>query len=66
MLRMESGLEHGLEILATEIVGAAFKVHTQMGPGLLESVYEKCMTHELSKRRLNVRCQVDLPVFMMV
>jgi len=32
------------------IVDAAMKLHTALGPGLLESVYEKCLKHELTKR----------------
>src|ERR1039458_2257754 len=38
------------------------KVHTALGPGLLEGVYEKCLKHELVKRGLRVETQVWLPV----
>jgi GxxExxY protein len=44
------------------IVDAAMKVHTALGPGLLESVYEKCLKHELTKRGLRVESQVWVPV----
>jgi len=44
------------------VVDAAMKVHTALGPGMLESVYEKCLKHELSKRGLKVVSQVWLPV----
>ena len=44
------------------IVDAAMKVHTALGPGLLESVYEKCLKHELVKCALRVDSQVWLPV----
>lgn len=44
------------------IVDAAMKVHTALGPGLLESVYEKCLRHELVKRGFRVESQVWLPV----
>ena len=44
------------------IVDAAFKVHSALGPGLLESVYEACLARELVKRGLRVRAQVELPV----
>ena len=44
------------------IVDAARRVHTALGPGLLESVYEKCLKHELTKRGLRVETQVWLPV----
>jgi GxxExxY protein len=45
------------------IVDAAIKVHTALGPGLLESTYEVCLRHELDKRELIVSAQVPLPVF---
>jgi GxxExxY protein len=48
--------------IARQIVDAAFAVHTVLGPGLLESVYEVCLAHELRKRGLTVRQQVVLPV----
>jgi len=48
--------------IARQIVHAAFAVHTALGPGLLESVYEVCLAHELRKRGLTVRQQVVLPV----
>jgi len=48
--------------IATEIVDAAYRVHSELGPGLLESAYEVCLVHELTKRGLNVRRQVSLPV----
>jgi len=44
------------------IVDAAIKVHTALGPGLLESVYEKCLKHELVKRGLRVESQTWLAV----
>ncbi len=51
-----------LERLAKMSVDAAFKVHTALGPGLLESVYEACMAYELRKAGLRVDRQVDLPI----
>ena len=44
------------------VVDASIKVHTALGPGLLESAYEGCLVHELRKRRLNAVPQVELPV----
>lgn len=38
-----------LELLGKHIVNAAFKIHSELGPGLLEKIYEVCLTHELSK-----------------
>ena len=48
--------------IATEIVDAAYKVHSELGPRLLKSAYEVCLEHELTKRGLNVQRQVSLPV----
>jgi GxxExxY protein len=48
--------------ISGEIVDAAYKVHSKLGPGLLESVYEVCLTHGLSSRGLHVQRQVQLPV----
>ena len=45
------------------VVDAALKVHSALGPGLLEGAYQACMTHELRRRDLYVRSQVSLPVF---
>ncbi len=45
-----------------QIVDAAMKVHSALGPGLLESTYEACLLYELGKRGLAVRSQVPLPV----
>jgi GxxExxY protein len=44
------------------VVDCAMKVHTALGPGLLESVYERCLAHDLRKHRLIVASQVPLPV----
>ena len=43
-------------------LGCAIKVHSALGPGLLESTYEVCLVHELSKAGLTVARQVALPV----
>jgi GxxExxY protein len=51
-----------LDALARECVNAAFSVHLALGPGLLESVYEACMFHELSAQGLSVGRQVTLPI----
>ncbi len=44
------------------VLGAAMKVHSAVGPGLLESVYETCLTHELRIQGFDVQRQVALPV----
>jgi GxxExxY protein len=48
--------------VASKIVDAAFAVHTALGPGLLESVYEVCLLQELKKRGLTAERQVVVPV----
>lgn len=48
--------------LTQRIIGAAMKVHTALGPGLLESAYEACLAHELTKQNILVETQVLLPV----
>lgn len=48
--------------ISYDIRGAAFKVHTNLGPGLLESVYEVALAHELIKMGYEVKSQVGLPV----
>lgn len=47
--------------ISFDIRGAAFKVHTNLGPGLLESVYELALAHELRKMGHDVKSQVGLP-----
>ncbi|MBW2611679.1 MAG: GxxExxY protein [Deltaproteobacteria bacterium] len=50
------------EELAKEIVDAAYLVHKQLGPGLLEKIYEVCFCHELSKKGIHTRRQVPVPI----
>ena len=49
-------------IVSGAIVDSAFRVHSALGPGLLESVYELCLAHDLTKRGFEVQRQADLPV----
>ena len=44
------------------VVDAAFSVHSQLGPGLLESVYEKCLAHAIRRRGMIVERQIVLPI----
>jgi GxxExxY protein len=50
------------EEIGKAIVNAAYKVHTELGPGLLEKVYEVCITHELRKAGFAVARQIDIPI----
>ena len=51
-----------LHQLSYRIIGCAIEVHRQLGPGLLESVYEVCLIEELQLQGLNVQSQVCVPV----
>ena len=48
--------------LSYEIIGLAIRVHKELGPGLLESVYEKCLKYELELNGYSVKKQVNVPV----
>ena len=51
-----------LDEVARQVVDAAFTVHSALGAGLLERVYETCLVHELAKRGVNTVRQVVLPI----
>ena len=51
-----------LEIIGKKIVNAAYTIHKNLGPGLLEKVYEICFCHELEKRGLTYLRQIDIPI----
>jgi GxxExxY protein len=53
----------GLNHLSKEILAAAIAVHREMGPGLLESVYEICLLKELQLRGIRAENQVFVPLF---
>ncbi len=52
----------GINELSGEIIDAAMRVHSELGAGLLESIYEACLCHELRKRGLRFLRQLALPV----
>ena len=49
--------------ISREIIGAAIEVHKELGPGLLECVYETCLIRELQRKGLEVKSQVPVPLF---
>jgi len=51
-----------IEEIGRIIVDSAIMVHRTVGPGLLESAYQKCLAHELIKRGLKVECELLLPI----
>jgi GxxExxY protein len=59
---MQSPIPDNVERLASVVVDAGLKVHKALGPGLLESVYEQCLAHELILRGVPPRRQVTLPI----
>jgi GxxExxY protein len=48
--------------MTREIIGAAIEVHRHLGPGLLESAYEECLSYELIQRGLDIKRQRPVPV----
>jgi GxxExxY protein len=58
---MHPGLVHDHD-LTHRIIGVAMRVHKRLGPGLLESVYERCLCHELDRNGIAHACQVPLLV----
>ena len=55
-------LSADIETVGRRVIDAAIKVHKALGPGLLESAYERCLHHELESRGVRVRRQVPLPI----
>ena len=51
-----------IEDLGKAIIGGAIQVHRVLGPGLLESTYQKCFEYELREMGLQVECELSLPV----
>ena len=56
------GIARAENEVSGRIIGAAFAVHSALGPGLLESVYEACLYHELGARGMQVLRQYAIPV----
>jgi GxxExxY protein len=50
------------EKIGKAIVDSAYTIHKELGPGLLEKVYEVCFSHELLKKGFSVRRQMDIPI----
>jgi GxxExxY protein len=61
-MSFQGSLPSNIEEAAAKIVDSAFRVHSTLGPGLLESIYEACLDHELRKRGLKVFKQVPVPI----
>ena len=61
-MRTSEPIDVELDRIAREIVDCAFAVHKELGPGLLESVYEACFCEELKSRGIPFRSQVAFPI----
>jgi GxxExxY protein len=48
--------------IGREVVNSAFQVHKELGPGLLEKVYEVCFCHVLSQKGFDIKRQIDIPI----
>lgn len=59
---MAESIPQQTETIASKVLNAAFRVHSNLGPGLLESVYERCLCHELSKEGIRFNAQLVLPI----
>ena len=60
-MKIKTNLSERIERIGKIIVNCAYRVHKNIGPGLLESVYEKCLVYELKKAGLKVKTQVEIP-----
>ena len=58
----QRGTEYVYPELTGKIIGCAMRVHTALGPGLLEGVYEECLCSELSDSRLSFERQLSVPI----
>jgi GxxExxY protein len=60
--KKEQIMSNNIEAIAKDIVDAAYKVHKEFGPGLLESAYQQCHVCELRKRGRQVLAELKLPI----
>jgi GxxExxY protein len=59
---MYTGEDLAKDMLTQRVIGAAIEVHRKLGPGLLESIYQECLVHELKLRGIDHAQQVWLPI----
>lgn len=62
MVKDKFMLSERTEEIGKIIVNSAYKVHKELGPGLLERVYEVCLAHEIKKAGLDVKRQIEIPI----
>jgi GxxExxY protein len=56
------GSFEGINGVGTAVLDACFRVHRELGPGLLESAYQTCLVLELGSQGVEVECEVELPI----
>jgi len=59
---MQNVTKEKLNNLTYQIIGAAIEVHKHLGPGLLESIYHRCLKHELSIRNISYSTELSIPI----
>jgi len=60
--KLRVAVEEDLNQISYDIIGCAFKIHSALGPGLLESTYQTCLEYELANLGYNVDVQVPMPI----
>lgn len=60
--RGAEGAENRIDVVSRTIIGAALDVHKNLGPGLLESIYQRCLSHELASRGVPFEREVAVPI----
>ena len=63
MVEVVQEIDFETEAIARQVVDTCYTVHKQMGPGLLERVYEACLCHELRKREIAFEQQKSVPLY---
>ena len=51
-----------IDLISRDIIGSAIEIHKELGPGLLESAYERCLKYSLEQKGYQVKSQVELPI----
>src|SRR5487761_2107223 len=55
-------MDEEINALTHRVIGLAMRVHTRLGPGLLEQAYKRCLCHELDRAGIPYQCEADLPL----
>jgi GxxExxY protein len=55
-------MDDEINTLTRRIIGLAIRVHTRLGPGLLEQAYKRCLCHELDRAGIPSQCEIDVPL----